>query len=363
LARVSRAILAGALLALGGCSRAAAPPASTLFLAGHGQIRALRPSDLSVAARLALPAPAIAGVADAARLRLDLVLGGSRPVLAAVPAAAPRLYTLSPLDLAPRAVVLGHRGRRLYVLGRAGNRARLEALDAATGAALKRLPLPGSPSALALSPSGRILAATTGPNAVILVAADLAAPLHAVALACPPRQLVSLPYNHKAFVLCPHRLAVVDTSAPGVLTYLELGAQPRRMLLKPDGGELYVTNAEGNVSIVDTANNEVSGTLLAGAGAGAMAVSPHGSTLYVANAAAGTVSVINLDARTQLAMVRVGERPERLALAGDFVFAADAGSGDLAAIRSANDPNNPDILLTLLPSPRQPSLLIPVPRR
>jgi YVTN family beta-propeller protein len=347
---------------LAACSPAAAPPPATLFLVGRAELRALHPSDLTVAARLALPAPALAGVADAGRHRLDLALGGAAPALVALPAAAPRLERLAGLDLAPRAAALGRRGRHLYLLGRAGDRGRVERLDASTGAVLRRADLPGTPRALALSPSGRVLVATRSPNALLLAPATLAGRPVALRLACAPRQVLSLPYDHKAYVLCARRLAVVDTSVPGLLTYLELGVQPRRMLLKPDGGELYISNAEGNVSIVDTTDNEVSGTLLAGAGAGAMAVAPDGSTLYVANAAAGTVSVIDLASRTQLAMVRVGERPVRLALAGGFVFAADAGSGDLAAIRNASDPNNPNTLLTLLPSPPQPALLLPVPR-
>ena len=352
-----------AALLLAACSSASAPPPTTLFLVGRRAVTALHPSDLSTVANLSLPAPAVAGVVDAARHRLLLLLGGAAPSLAALPAVTPHLERITRLDLAPRALALGRRARRIYVLGAAAGGARLQVFNAASGVPLRRLDLAGAPRGLAFSPAGRILIATAQPNALVIAPAGLAAPPQTVPLGCAPRQLLSLPYNHKAFVLCPKRLAVMDTAAPGLLTYLELGARPRRMLLKPDGGELYISNAEGNISIVDTGDNEVSGTMLAGAGADAMAVSPGGSTLYVANAAAGTISVISLASRAQLAMVRVGERPVQLALAGDFLFAADAGSGDLAAVRNAADPNNPNTLLTLLPSPPQPALLAPVPRQ
>ncbi len=363
LAKLAAGALLALALALAACAPAVAPAPTTLFLVGRRQVSALHPSDLTVAANLGLPAPAIAGVVDAPRHRLDLLVGGASPALLALPAAAPRLQRLARLDLAPRALALGRRGRRLYILGAAAGGARLQILDASTGASLRRQDFAGAPRGLALAPSGRILIATANPNALVIVGSHRNVPAQTITLGCQPRQLASLPYGHKAFVLCPQRLAVMDTAAPGLLTYLELGTHPRRMLLKPDGGELYVSNAGGTISIVNTADNEISGTLLAGVGADAMAVAPDGSTLYVANADAGTLSVISLAARTQLAMVRVGEHPVQLALAGDFVFAADAGSGDLAAVRNANDPNNPNTLVTLLPAPPQPALLAPVPRQ
>ncbi|MGH9484943.1 MAG: YncE family protein, partial [Terriglobales bacterium] len=101
--------------------------------------------------------------------------------------------------------------------------------------------------------------------------------------------------------------------------------------------------------------NEVSATMPAGLGAGAMAVSPDGAALYVANAAAGTVTVIALAERSQQAVIRVGQDPAALTLGalGRLLFASDAGSDDVAAIR-AQDATSPNSLITLLPSPPTP---------
>ncbi|HUX67111.1 MAG TPA: YncE family protein [Terriglobales bacterium] len=351
--------LALAAVALG-CARAgaAAQAGGTVWVAGNGQLRALRLPDLGAAGELRLAGPLVASSYDARRHRLDLLVGGAAPALEAIAAGAPRLEAQRSLALQPAALALDSAGQRLYLAGTApGGGGRVWALAAATLRVEARLAVAGQPRALALSADGRrLLLASDARPALRLIALAGWRPLARLALNQAPRQLVVLPYGHKAFVLCGDTVAVVDTDSGALLCYLPVGPGAQRLLLKPDGGELYVSNASGTVSAINTTTNEVSDTMAAGLGAASMAVAADGSTLYVGNAAAGTVSVINLDNRKAIAMVRVGEQPASLALSpgGRLLLVADAGSDDVAVVRSNQDPANPNTLLTLLPSPPAP---------
>src|SRR5208282_1069077 len=82
-----------------------------------------------------------------------------------------------------------------------------------------------------------------------------------------PQDLAILPDSGKVFVDCPgsNQLASVDLKSDRLLTLLDGGKLPIHLALKPDGGELFVSNFDGNsFSIVETGNNEVGGTYLIG---------------------------------------------------------------------------------------------------
>ncbi|HVA63576.1 MAG TPA: YncE family protein [Terriglobales bacterium] len=350
-----------ALAAAGlGCSRAssAAPAGGTVWVAGAGDVRALRLPDLSALGQQPVGGPVVGSAMDARRQRFDVLVGGTAPALLALAAAAPRPQARRRLGFEPAALVLDAAGQRAYVAGVAadgGGRVWAVAADSLQVAA--QMAVAGQPRALALSADGkRLLLASDRPPTLRLIELARWRQVATLTLAQAPRQMLSLPFGHKAYVLCGDTVAVVDTATGELLCYLPVGPGAQRLLLKPDGGELYVSNASGTVSAINTSTNEVSDTMAAGLGAAGMAAAPDGSVLYVANATAGTVSVINLDNRKATAMVRVGERPASLALSpnGLLLLVADAGSDDVAVVRSNQDPANPNTLVTLLPSPPAP---------
>jgi YVTN family beta-propeller protein len=357
--------LAGAVLT--GCAPVAARSAGPemLYVAGGSDLRAISAEDLVTRGQWRLPGPVIEGWARGAGLQL--ITGGAAPAWLALTAGQRQMEHHLDLDFLPVGAVVSGDGATTFLLGNRGGQARILAMSSASGNRVGVREVAGTAKALALGRNNQqelLLAGVDEPAAVELVGARDLKPAGRVALASPPRQVIGLPYGHKAFVLCASTVAVVDTATPGLLTYLRLGSNPQSMLLKPDGGELYISNADGTVSVVDTSTNEVSDTLAAGLGAGAMAVDAGGNYLYVANAAAGTVSVIGLaDHRTQ-AVIHVGQQPQRLALdpSGMLLFAADRGSDDVAVMRSSLDPASPHSLLALLPAPAAPDFLLVMPR-
>ncbi|MGH9392606.1 MAG: YncE family protein [Terriglobales bacterium] len=357
MARPITLALMGLVLGLGGCrSLPAASPEAVLFLAGAHQLRAVDAVSLATLRQWNLPAPVVAMQADRLHHRLILLLGGDADQLWSI-AADLGMVQREELGFQPVALALDAEHATAFVAG-AGH---LLALDL-DRRQRRQVRLDEAPTALALGP-GRELMMATASAAIAIYDADSLRPRATIQLAAPARQLLALPYGHEAFALCGDKLALLDTARAGLLAYLLLGRSPQVMALKPDGGELYVSNADGTVSIVNTSTGEVSGTMAAGLGAGPMAVSPDGTALYVANSAAGSASVLALDTRKTAGVIRIGTRPVAISLApAGYLFAADAGSDDLAVAHTATDKNNPNSLVALLPSLPSPAWLAVVPR-
>lgn len=265
------------------------------------------------------------------------------------------------LDFTPAALASAPAGRVVVAGQDAAGWGRLALVDVGRARVAAEARVGRQPSALALAPDGsRLLLADSLTRSVSVLDAASLRRLALINLDFPPSQLTSLPYGSQVFALGPDQVAALDWRRGGLLCDLPVGSHPQAMVLKPDGGELYVSNAGGTVSVIDTSTDVVSATLPAGAGASGLAVAPDGSTLYVANTAAGTVSALDLATRSQLAVVRVGEQPASLVLGagGGYLFVADRASNDVAVVRSNRDPNNPNTLVTLLPAPAQPRALL-----
>ena len=88
--------------------------------------------------------------------------------------------------------------------------------------------------------------------------------------------------------------------------------------LKPDGGELFVSNFNSNnFSIIETGNNEVGGTYLIGNNPSRGMVTSDNSLLYMSNFGSDTVSVYAIDEGRVIGAVQVGSHPDALALTPD----------------------------------------------
>lgn len=347
-----------------GCGPAAAAAAAGhIYIAGSGQLRALNAGTLTSDGRLAVPGPVVAAAVDHQRHRLDLLVAGNSNSLLAVDISGvtpPRVLAQRTLGMTPVALSLSPDEQRVYVLGRFGaGPGKVEAIDLASGHIAAWTTTGAQPAALALSGDGTHLAVANR-GSVSLYSLPALELTGTIKLDTAPSQIIGLPFGAKLFALCGDTVAVLDAQRRQLLTYLPVGPRAQQLLAKPDGGEVYVSNASGSVSVINTATNEVATTMPAGLGAGAMAVAADGSALYVANAQAGTISVLNLADRSLAAMVHVGEQPQLLQLSANaqFLFAADVGSGDLAVVRSNRDPNNPNTLVTLVSSPPQPEMLL-----
>ena len=201
-----------------------------------------------------------------------------------------------------------------------------------------------------IAPDGNTLVvANRGSNGVSVIDAKTLK-LRATFNGCPQAgDTVILPDSSRAFVACTggHQVMVIGLARehgqlPGsesdhLLDLLDVGKTPVHLALKPDGGEIFVSNFGGDtVSEIATSTAEVGGAYLIGAHPMGGVVSADNSTLWVSNFAADTVAAYSVDDGQLVHTVQVGDGPGPLALSDDgfLLLALDALSGDVSVVRT-----------------------------
>jgi YVTN family beta-propeller protein len=185
---------------------------------------------------------------------------------------------------------------------------------------------------------------------------------------------VILPDSSKAFAACSggRQISVIalarnaDASGPAgpdaLETLLDVGRSPVHLALKPDGGELFVSNFDSNtISEVVTSTNDVGGAYLMGSHPVRGLVSADNSLLYESNFSSQEISIYSIEEGKRVRLengsgsIHVGDGPDALAFSsgGNLLFAVDARSGDVAVIRTSTAS-----LFTLLPTGRQPNSIV-----
>jgi YVTN family beta-propeller protein len=162
---------------------------------------------------------------------------------------------------------------------------------------------------------------------------------------------VILPDSSRAFVACTggHQVMVIGLARehgqlPGsqsdhLLDLLDVGQTPVHLAMKPDGGEIFVSNfGSDTVSEIATGTAEVGGAYLIGAHPTGGIVSADNSTLWVSNSAANTLAAYSVDDGKLVHTVQVGDGPGPLAFSDDgfLLLALDALSGDVSVVRTVS---------------------------
>ena len=169
--------------------------------------------------------------------------------------------------------------------------------------------------------------------------------IRAVFPGCPQAtDAVILPDSSKAFVACSggHQVMAIGLARPPspieqersdrLLTFLDVGQTPVHLALKPDGGEIFVSNFDSDsISEISTGTNEVGGAYLVGAHPSDAIVSADNSLLWISNFNADTIGVYSIDDGTLIKpTIHVGGGPDALAFSADgfLLLAVDTNSGD-----------------------------------
>ncbi|MGH9617506.1 MAG: YncE family protein, partial [Acidobacteriaceae bacterium] len=193
---------------------------------------------------------------------------------------------------------------------------------------------------------------------------------------CPgATDIAILPDSSKAFIACSggHQVMDIALAKPpaksthgrvatgsqpmpndALLALLDVGKTPIRLVLKPDGGEIFAVNYDsGSVSEIDTSTNEVGGAYMVGTHPVAGLATADNSTMYVSDFDADSLGIFSIDDGQLLpAEPHTGDGPDAMAFskAGNLLFVVDARSGDVAAIRTLTNS-----LITLFPVGRTPN--------
>ena len=352
-------------------------------------------------------------VLDLVYLRADRTLRvGENPSSIAVNAKRPEVYVLNrqagapagsvsvidtssnevvatiPVRRDPVALAVDPSGHRAFVANSAASS--ISVIDLETRRPLATVATAPGPTSALNSPDGRTVIVTLPQSGVVALfaAGDARQPgqapltLRASFPGCPgATSPVILPDSSKAYVACADSnqvLALHLAAAPGswaakqdssllkdqALALLDVGKKPTNLTLKPDGGEIFVSNnASGSISEISTQTNEVGNTFGIGDHPAHGVVTADNSALWISNSTADSLSLYSIDDGKLLPSVHTGAGPDALAFSVDptsqpgqrLLLAADRISGDVALIRT-NNKSGP-MLFTLLPAGASPSAI------
>lgn len=205
-----------------------------------------------------------------------------------------------------------------------------------------RIPLPGEPEDLDLSPAGGQAAVSIRGTGSVLFA-DLqrhkAGPL--VSIGADAGTLRFRRNDGRTLLAAERstrRLVILESGSGRLIVQLPLAVRPDHFCFKSDGGQLFITGAgQDAVAIVYPHRvPQVAGTMLAGKEPGAMAASATPGFLFIANPASNTVTIVEIATQKVLAVVQVGRQPSSITVTPDSQYALvlNQMSGDMSVIRT-----------------------------
>jgi YVTN family beta-propeller protein len=212
------------------------------------------------------------------------------------------------------------------------------------------------PQSLAVTPDGKqVWSADTGPQtspaspsrvSVISTASDKV--VAKLPLSGTPTAVAFSPSGSTAYVATSQGLWVYSTHTRQVLKVIRGLGEPRSVAVSPDGQTVYVTATDaGAVAVINAANDTVTRTIKVGELPWQVIVSADGKTVYVANPDSNSVSVIDAAAGTVSHTVSVAGDPETLALTpnGQQLWVGQNSLGTVAVLDTATDAVVNDIQL------------------
>lgn len=298
-------------------------------------------------------------------------------------AEALRVAATIPVQRDPYFISVDAAGRRAYVANSGSNS--LSVLDLEARREIAVVGTGEQPGMAKISPDGRSLVVSnrgSGSVSVFAVGSYDVVPQQVLRFrdafpGCPGATDVAiLPDSSKAFVACSggHQVMAINLAAAPdswqakhdpslmqdhLLALLDVGVTPVHLAVKPDGGEIFVSNfGSDSVSEIYTWTNEVGGTYMIGTKPVHGVVSRDNGTLWVANFGADSVGLYSIDDGRLVNSIHTGSAPDVLAFSSDehLLLAADTHSGDVAVIRTQGrlGPS----LFTILPTGGSPNDIV-----
>ena len=270
-----------------------------------------------------------------------------------------------PLRLEPLSIDLDADGSLAYVANAGSNS--VSVIDLKARRDVGEIGAGDGPVDARITPDGRTLVVANRRGESVSVVDAAAHRVRAMFEGCPGAAAVTiLPDSTKAFVACSggHQImaiALADSKFnPGqpvrLEALLDVGRAPVHLALKPDGGELFVSNsASDSISEVVTGTDDVGGAYLMGDEPVRGLVSSDNSLLYVANFRSQYVTAYGVeDGRRLSPSIHVGDGPVAMAFSsnGFLIFVVDNRSDDIAVVRAGTRS-----LFTILPTGRGPNAI------
>ena len=281
--------------------------------------------------------------------------------------------TTIPVHKQPVAMTIDSQGDFGYVVNSGSNS--VSVLDLKARHEVAQIGVGEEPSAARVSTDGKTLVvANRAGNSVSIIDAT-SRKVRAVFESCPGASDVAiLPDSSKAFIACSggHQVMAVQlahearpdgqpATTDRLESLLDVGRGPVQLALKPDGGEVFVSNSLSNsISEIYADKNDVGGAYLMGADPVRGLVSADNLLLYVGNLHSDYVTVYSIEDGKRNDAIHVGDGPSALAFsaAGHLLFVVDSRSGDVAVVRTAVSTLSPHRqMFTMLPAGHGPNAI------
>jgi YVTN family beta-propeller protein len=138
-------------------------------------------------------------------------------------------------------------------------------------------------------------------------------------------------------------MVVIDLASRKVVGNVDFGhgVRPHHPVFGPKDGLLYITTElDKTVTIIDPKTLKIIGSIPTGQPESHMlAISHDGRRGYTANVGPGTVSVLDMEARKTLKVIKISGDTQRISISNDdrWVFTADQTSPRMAVIDTSNN--------------------------
>lgn len=264
-------------------------------------------------------------------------------------------------------------GTRAYVANSGSNN--VSVIDLKLRRVIATIGVGEGPGVAAISPDGNTLVVSNRVGNSVSIVDAKTYQVRSVWSGCPgATDIAILPDSGKAFIACSsgHQVMAIAMATPpplsararrsttqptpkdALLALLDVGKTPIRLVLKPDGGEIFAVNYDdASISEIDTSTNEVGGAYMVGTHPVAGLATADNSKMYISDFDADSLGVFSIDDGALLPNPpRTGDGPDAMAFskAGHLLFVVDARSGDVAVIRTSTNS-----LLTMFPVGRKPN--------
>jgi YVTN family beta-propeller protein len=139
------------------------------------------------------------------------------------------------------------------------------------------------------------------------------------------------------------QMVVIDIASQKVIGNVDFhhGVRPHLPVIGPKDGRLYVTTElDKTITIIDPKSLKIIGTIPTGQPESHMlALSRDGLWGYTANVGPGTVSVLDIKERKNIAVIPVATHTQRISISNDdrFVFTSDTTKPQLVVIDTSNN--------------------------
>jgi YVTN family beta-propeller protein len=279
-----------------------------------------------------------------------------------------------PVQKQPAFIDVNKNGTRGYVANAGSNT--VSVLDLTTDRVLATAAAGEGPAEAHITPDDHTVVVSNRISNSVSVIDAHTLKLRAAFPGCPQAtNIVILADGSKAFIACSggHQIMVLGLAHTGgsspepdrLITMLDVGRTPVQLALKPDGGEIFVSDFDSDtISEITTGTTEVGGAYLVGAHPASGIVNTDNTLLWVANSNADTIAVYSIDDGKLINTVHVGGGPDTLAFSaeGHLLLAADSRSGDVSVVRTlSRTPTGTTVygsLFTMLPAGRQPNAIV-----